>query len=88
MMVFLESKDAQEVTLVSQLDSEWVSQGTDRDFTDVTLVSEDTYQRLDWCDPGEMKMKMKMKMNSCDVFLPIHQQPTTRILRGQSQFCY
>ena len=23
------------------------------DFTDVTLVSEDTYQRLDWCDPDE-----------------------------------
>ena len=23
------------------------------DFTDVTLVSEDTYQRLDWCDPDD-----------------------------------
>ena len=25
-----------------------VSQGTDRDFTDVPLVSEDTYKRPDW----------------------------------------
>ena len=24
------------------------------DFTDVTLVSEDTYQNLDWCDSGEL----------------------------------
>ena len=36
---FLASQDALEVMLVSQS----VSKGTDRDFTDVTLVSEDTY---------------------------------------------
>ena len=31
--------------------SQWVSEGTDRDITDVTLVSDDTYRRLYWCDP-------------------------------------
>ena len=40
---------------VRQWVSEWVSQsvseGTDRDFTVVTLVSDDTYRRLYWCDP-------------------------------------
>ena len=40
--LFLASQDALEVMYVS----ESVSEGTDRDFTDVTLVSEDTYQRL------------------------------------------
>ena len=25
----------------------------EEDLTDVTLVSDDTYWRLDWCDPGE-----------------------------------
>ena len=29
----------------------WVSVSVD--FTDVTLVSEDTYQRLYWCDPDD-----------------------------------
>ena len=38
-MVFLASQSALEVMLVSQS----VSKGADRDFTDVTLVSEDTY---------------------------------------------
>ena len=39
---FLASQDALEVMYVSQS----VSEGTDRDFTDVTLVSEDTFWRL------------------------------------------
>ena len=25
----------------------------EEDLTDVTLVNDDTYWRLDWCDPGE-----------------------------------
>ena len=33
--------------------TEWVSESLDVsiDFTDVTLVSDDTYIRLYWCDP-------------------------------------
>ena len=38
-MVFLASQSALEVMSVTH----WVSQDTNRDFTDVTLVSEDTY---------------------------------------------
>ena len=38
-------KDLTDVTLaIEEIDEE--------DFTNVTLVSEDTYQRLDWCDSG------------------------------------
>ena len=39
--IWLESKDALEVVWVSQ--SVHCSESTDRDFTDVTLVSEETY---------------------------------------------
>ena len=35
---------------VRQSVSHSLTQGTDRDFTDVTLVSEDTNRRLFWCD--------------------------------------
>ena len=51
--LFLASQDAQEVKLVSVWVSQWVSQSALADFTDVTLVSEDTFWRLDWCDSGE-----------------------------------
>ena len=35
--------------------TEWVSESLDVsiDFTDVTLVSDDTYKRLYWCDPDD-----------------------------------
>ena len=46
LVLFLASQGALEVMYVS----EWVSESADRDFTDVTLVSEDTYQRLPWYD--------------------------------------
>ena len=41
----LASQDALEVMRVT----DWV--GVHIDFTDVTLVSDDTYRRLYWCDP-------------------------------------
>ena len=44
-MLFLVSQDALEVMRVT----EWVIVSID--FTDVTLVSDDTYRRLYWCDP-------------------------------------
>ena len=43
----LASPDAVEVMFVTQ----WVSVSID--FTDVTLVSDDTYRRLYWCDPDD-----------------------------------
>ena len=45
--LFLASQDAIEVMSVTH----WVSVLID--LTHVTLVSEDTYQRLDWCDPED-----------------------------------
>ena len=48
-MPFLASQDALEVMRVSESVSQWVSVSID--FTDVTLVSDDTYRRLYWCDP-------------------------------------
>ena len=48
---FLASQDAQEVMYVSQ----WVSQSrTDRDFTDVTLVSDDTNYFTWFCDLDDL----------------------------------
>ena len=44
---FLASQDAIEVMLVA----EWVIICTD--LTDVTLVSDDSYRRLYWCDPDD-----------------------------------
>ena len=44
--VFLASRDA---IKWCWFESEWVSVSID--FTDVTLVSDDTYRRLYWCDP-------------------------------------
>ena len=41
-LAFLASQDALEVMYVSQWVSQSVSEGTDRDFSDVTLVSDDT----------------------------------------------
>ena len=34
----------------------------EEDLTDVTLVSDDTYWRLDWCDPGEWWYQSKTWM--------------------------
>ena len=45
--IFLASQDAIEVMFVT----EWVIVSID--FTDVTLVSDDTYRRLHWCDPDD-----------------------------------
>ena len=47
--MFLASQDALEVMRVTYWVTNWV--GVSIDFTDVTLVSEDTYWRLYWCDP-------------------------------------
>ena len=51
--VFLASQDALEVMRVTESLSHWVSESlsVSIDFTDVTLVSDDTYRRLYWCDP-------------------------------------
>ena len=46
--LFLAPQDAPEVMYVSQ----WVTP-LFRDFAGVTLVNDDTYWRLDWCDSGE-----------------------------------
>ena len=46
---FLASQDALEVMRVTHSLSNWVSVSID--FIDVTLVSDDTYKRLYWCDP-------------------------------------
>ena len=52
-LIFLASQDALEVMRVTHsltyLLTHWVSVSID--FTDVTLVSDDTYRRLYWCDP-------------------------------------
>ena len=62
---FLASQDAQEVMRVTY----WVTNlltnllSVGIDFTDVTLVSDDTYRRLYWCDPddpGESYLVMKV----------------------------
>ena len=49
--VFLASQDALEVMRVTY----WVTESlsVSIDFTDVTLVSDDTYRRLNWCDPDD-----------------------------------
>ena len=49
--VFLASQDALEVMRVTESLTDWVSVSID--FTDVTLVSDDTYRRLYWCDPDD-----------------------------------
>ena len=50
-LTFLASQDALEVMRVTHSLSHWVSVSID--FTDVTLVSDDTYRRLYWCDPDD-----------------------------------
>ena len=47
--LFLASQDALEVMSVT----DWLTELLDVsiDLTDVTLVSDDTYRRLYWCDP-------------------------------------
>ena len=58
-VVFLASQDALEVMrvthsltyLLTYLLTDWVDVSID--FTDVTLVSDDTYKRLYWCDPDD-----------------------------------
>ena len=49
LFLFLATQDAQEVMYVIQSVS---GSRTDRDFTDVTLVSDDTFWRLYWCFLG------------------------------------
>ena len=44
---YLASQDALEVMRVTE------SLSVSIDFTDVTLVSDDTYRRLYWCDPDD-----------------------------------
>ena len=46
---FLASQDALEVMRVTESLTNLLSVSID--FTDVTLVSDDTYRRLYWCDP-------------------------------------
>ena len=53
-LIFLASQDALEVMRVTH----WVSVSVD--FTDVTLVSEDTYWRPDPDDPDESYLVMKV----------------------------
>ena len=48
---FLASQDVLEVMRVTESVSQWVIVSID--FTDVTLVSNDTYKRLYWCDPDD-----------------------------------
>ena len=54
-IVFLASQDALEV----MRDTHWVTESLSHllsvsvDFTDVTLVSDDTYRILYWCDPDD-----------------------------------
>ena len=48
---YLASQDALDVMRVSESVSQWVSVSID--FTDVTLVSDETYRRLYWCDPDD-----------------------------------
>ena len=50
-LLFLASQDALEVMRVTHLLTDWVDVSID--FTDVTLVSDDTYRRLYWCDPDD-----------------------------------
>ena len=49
--LFLASQDAIEVMCVTHSLTEWV--GVCIDLTDVTLVSDDTFRRLYWCDPDD-----------------------------------
>ena len=53
---FLASQDALEVMRVTELLTNLLSVSID--FTDVTLVSDDTYRRLYWCDPDYPVMKV------------------------------
>ena len=50
-LLFLASQDALEVMRVTHSLSH--SLIVSIDFTDVTLVSDDTYKRLYWCDPDD-----------------------------------
>ena len=49
--LFLASQDALEVMRVTYLLTNLLSGSIN--FTDVTLVSDDTYRRLYWCDPDD-----------------------------------
>ena len=52
---FLASQDALEVMRATDWLTDWVTDwlSVSIDFTDVTLVSDDTYRRLYWCDPDD-----------------------------------
>ena len=52
---FLASQDALEVMLVTDWLTDWLNHSLDVsiDLTDVTLVTDDTWRRLDRCDSGE-----------------------------------
>ena len=45
-------EDLTDVTLAI-VDTDEDDEDDAEDYTDVTLVSDDTYWKLDWCDPGE-----------------------------------
>ena len=53
--MFLASQDALEVMRVTYWVTYWVTESlsVSIDFTDMTLVSDDTYRRLYWCDPDD-----------------------------------
>ena len=53
--LYLASQDAPEVMRVTEWLSDWVTDwvSVSIDFTDVTLVSDDTYRRLYWSDPDD-----------------------------------
>ena len=55
MIWFLASQDALEVMRATDWLTDWVTDwlSVSIDFTDVTLVSDDTYRRLYWCDPDD-----------------------------------
>ena len=66
--IFLASEDALEVMRVTDWLSNWVSVGID--FTDVTLVSDDTYKRYYWCDPDDPDENyLVMKLSSDESYL-------------------
>ena len=51
-------EDLTDVTLTIK-DTDEDDEDDEEDNTDVTLVSDDTHWRLDWCDPGEWWYQLK-----------------------------
>ena len=68
--LFLASQDALEVMSVT----DWLTELLDVsiDLTDVTLVSDDTYRRLYWCDPDDPdESYLVMNLSSDESYLVI-----------------